>query len=232
VELPDDAMHALQSLAGVALSHDELGSALSQICQITVDAVAGADGATLTSFSARGPEVAAASDDWAAQLDELQYHEHEGPCLDAGRTGVLFRVPDLDRELRWPSYTPRAAALGARSLVSLPMTIEAKTIGALNVYSRREDAFHSDDVSVAEILAGHASLATQVAAALQGHRELAEQLRSAMASRAEIEQAKGIIMGTVGCGPDEAFERLSQQSQHQNVKLRDLASELVRRQSR
>jgi len=232
VELSEEALRGLESLAGVPLSYDELGSALRQVCLVAVASVRNADGATLTSFSAEGPGVAAASDEWSQQLDELQYEEHEGPCIDAGRSGVVFRVPDMGTEPRWPSYMPRAHALGAASMVSIPMTIEAKTIGALNVYSRQVEAFGSEEVSVAEIVAGHASLATQVVAALHGHRELANQLHEAMASRASIEQAKGIIMGTVGCGPDEAFERLVQQSQHENVKVRELAEELVRRCAR
>jgi transcriptional regulator with GAF, ATPase, and Fis domain len=229
VDLSEEAIRGLQSLAGVALSHDELGTALREVCLVATGSVRNADGATLTSFSAKGPEVAASSDDWATALDELQYEEREGPCIDAGRAGLVFRIPDIERETRWPSYMPRAHALGAASMISLPMTVEAKTIGALNVYSREVEAFGSEEVSVAEIIAGHACLATQVVAALQGHRELAAQLHEAMASRAAIEQAKGIIMGTMGCGPDEAFERLVQQSQHENVKVRELAEELVRR---
>jgi AmiR/NasT family two-component response regulator len=53
-----------------------------------------------------------------------------------------------------------------------------------------------------------------------------------MDSRAAIEQAKGIIMATTGCGPDEAFQLLVRQSQHENRKLRELAEELVTRQRR
>jgi transcriptional regulator with GAF, ATPase, and Fis domain len=144
----------------------------------------------------------------------------------------MFRVRDSGAEPRWPSYMPRARDHGAVSMVSIPMTVEAKVIGALNIYSRQVDAFTAEAVSIAEIIAGHASLATQVTATLHGHRDLADQLRSAMASRATIEQAKGIIMAAVGCGPDAAFDRLVQQSQHENRKLRELAEELVSRQAR
>ena len=55
---------------------------------------------------------------------------------------------------------------------------------------------------------------------------------TSMRSRAAIEQAKGIIMATMGCGPDEAFEVLVSQSQHENRKLRVIAAELVARQPR
>jgi AmiR/NasT family two-component response regulator len=62
-------------------------------------------------------------------------------------------------------------------------------------------------------------------------REL-EGLREAMRSRAVIEQAKGVIIGATGCGPDEAFALLRQQSQHLNQKLRDVAQDVVATASR
>lgn len=230
--LLEGAAGELLALAGVALAHDDLPDALREICRIAERAVPNADGTSLTTFDAAGPHAVAASNDWAEQLDEMQYVEHEGPCIDAARTGLVLRVRDIGREPRWPSYMPRARDVGAASMVSIPMTVEAKTIGALNVYSRTVDAFRAEDVSVAEIIVGHASLATQVAAALHGHRSLADQLRTAMASRAAIEQAKGIMMRSVGCGPDAAFERLVQQSQHENRKVREIAEELVRQYDR
>jgi AmiR/NasT family two-component response regulator len=59
-----------------------------------------------------------------------------------------------------------------------------------------------------------------------------EGLHAAMEHRAIIEQAKGIIMNMMGCGPDAAFAVLVFQSQHQNRKVRDIAAEIVRAQDR
>jgi AmiR/NasT family two-component response regulator len=53
-----------------------------------------------------------------------------------------------------------------------------------------------------------------------------------MESRAMIEQAKGIVMATSHCGPDDAFAILVRASQRENRKLRDLASDMVTRHSR
>jgi len=232
MEVPDEILTESLALAGVALAHEDLEGALEEICQIASRAVPRAEGASLTSFTASGPVGATASNDWAMQLDEMQYEEHEGPCLDAGRTGVLFRVRDLEGELRWPSYTPRAFDLGARSMVSIPMTVEAKTIGALNLYAREVDAFGAEEVALAEVVAGHASLAAQVATALKSRRDLATQLREAMASRATIEQAKGILMASnTRLDADGAFEVLRSASRRENVKLRDIAQRIVERRS-
>jgi AmiR/NasT family two-component response regulator len=53
-----------------------------------------------------------------------------------------------------------------------------------------------------------------------------------MVSRSTIEQAKGIIMSAMGCDPDEAMQVIIRQSQEQNIKVRDLAAELVRNAQR
>ena len=46
-----------------------------------------------------------------------------------------------------------------------------------------------------------------------------------------IEQAKGILVAQAGCHPDEAFKLLKAASQRSNVKVRDLAAEIVRNAS-
>jgi dihydrodipicolinate synthase/N-acetylneuraminate lyase len=42
-----------------------------------------------------------------------------------------------------------------------------------------------------------------------------------------IEQAKGIIMAQNGCWPEEAFDLLRRASQRANVKVRELAVQIV-----
>ena len=57
-------------------------------------------------------------------------------------------------------------------------------------------------------------------------------LRRALATRDTIGQAKGIIMATMCCGADEAFSILRSQSQAENRKLTEIATELVERVNR
>jgi AmiR/NasT family two-component response regulator len=56
---------------------------------------------------------------------------------------------------------------------------------------------------------------------------MAENLRIAMTSRATIEQAKGMIMASRRCTPEEAFETLVRASQRSNLRLRDIAARIV-----
>ncbi len=61
----------------------------------------------------------------------------------------------------------------------------------------------------------------------QTARDIDEAVRRSAESRGTIEQAKGILMATLGLGPDEAFAVLKRSSQNANIKLRDLAQTLV-----
>lgn len=58
------------------------------------------------------------------------------------------------------------------------------------------------------------------------------QLREAIESRDVIGQAKGILMVRAGVSSDDAFDQLRLASQRENVKLKDLAAEVVERRQR
>jgi hypothetical protein len=57
--------------------------------------------------------------------------------------------------------------------------------------------------------------------------EMSENLRGALASRAVIDQALGIVMGQNRCTADEAFDTLRTISQNRNVKLSDVAAQVI-----
>jgi transcriptional regulator with GAF, ATPase, and Fis domain len=113
------------------------------------------------------------------------------------------------------------------STLSVPLTVEGETHGALNLYSRKEHAFDGAADGDRAAVRGSGAIVLANASAYWSARARAEQLDHAMKSRAVIEQAKGIIMSTMRCDPDRAFDVLVKQSQQQNQKLHDVATELV-----
>lgn len=227
----DDALQELAALAGVVLVATDLPETLGEICRIAVRAVPGAEGASVMTLP-EGRPVAVSSDEWSRSLDELQFAEQEGPCLDAYRTGNSFRVRDFTSDSRWPSYAGQALSRGAQSMLSLPLMAQGNLVGALNLYARQPNAFDAEAASLAQVVAGHVGLASQVCAAFFRHRDLAEQLAEAMRSRAVIEQAKGIVMAQQRCDADTAFGILRTASQNTNRKLRDIAVETVEHATR
>lgn len=64
------------------------------------------------------------------------------------------------------------------------------------------------------------------------HEHELEHLRAAFESRDVIGQAKGILMATLGRSADQAFALIRQQSQHENRKVFDIATEIIERASK
>jgi hypothetical protein len=61
------------------------------------------------------------------------------------------------------------------------------------------------------------------------HAHELELIHEALETRDIIGQAKGVIMAALSCPPDEAFNLLRQQSQHENRKLVVVATEVASR---
>lgn len=192
-------------------------------------AALGVDMAGLTIRDQRGrPRTAAFTDAAVLPIDDVQYDHGRGPCLDAARTHTIFEVPDTRVERRWPEFADAAARLGVLTSLSVPLVVGDHGLGALNLYDHRPGFFDRDRTTLAEAFAGQCSIAAQYWSVANEATNLA----AAIASRATIEQAKGVIMATTGCSPEEAFNLLREQSQSENRKLRDIAAEVVARQKR
>lgn len=219
----------LADLARIVLAEETLDSVLSKVVELTKRVIAPADEVSLTLVRKGRAETAAYTGILAMQADERQYGLDGGPCLDASRGGETMVIRDMRTEDRWPDYAPQAATIGVLSSLSVPLPIQEDLIGALNVYSRRPDAFDDDDIRAGQTFAAYAAIAVANADSFASTAEMAQNLRVAMASRATIEQAKGILMARGGISADTAFEMLVRASQRENRKVRDVAAELVER---
>jgi GAF domain-containing protein len=209
-----------------------IADALSKVCDAAMAAVPAAAmaGISMTVDARPGTYVFTHPD--VQTIDQPQYDTGDGPCVDAFATGQTVIIASTLDDGPYPEFRHVAAEHGLLSVVSLPMNTGAQVVGALNLYATTADAF--DPASIGRL----DGFATNAAYLLLNHqaywdaRSLSENLNEAMSSRAQIEQAKGIILGATGCDADEAFHRLRAQSQAENVKLRDIAAELVRRSRR
>jgi len=209
---------------------ESLADALTRVASTAVTGL-GADLAGVSLLTREGRTATLAfTDDTAPEIDQAQYDADRGPCLDAFRSERVQRVDDTDAEERWPEYAEAARAHGIHSSLSLPLIVDGRGIGALNLYARPKRHFGTLSEEFGMAFAGQAAAAVAVGVAYWEKATLVQQLETALASRAVIEQAKGIIMATARCSADQAFNLLREQSQTQNVKLRDVAAELVRQQ--
>ncbi|MEE4543470.1 GAF and ANTAR domain-containing protein [Streptomyces sp. V4-01] len=165
----------------------------------------------------------------ATRLDEAQYAQDDGPCLEALRTGREVAVSDMLTEKRWGPYPAFAAESGARSSLSLPIAAHTHTAGALNLYAPGPDGFADADIAALRSTASQATSAIALVQRTADIQEFADDLQTALRSRSVIDRATGVIMAQQHCGPDKAFELLRTASQHRNVKLREVSAEIVAR---
>lgn len=208
-------------LARALLAEPTLDATLQKIVSRAVGTINGCESAGISLIEKRKITTAASSNDTPEQVDAIQYETDQGPCLEAIRDHEVLCTDDLAGDERWPDFASRAAnETGVRSMLSFRLFAESDTMGALNLYSKVPGAFDHDAEVIGGVFAAHAAVAMSNARQVEG-------LEAALESRGVIEQAKGIIMASTGCSPDEAFDLLRQQSQALNEKLRDIAAAIV-----
>jgi GAF domain-containing protein len=200
---------------------------LQRVASLAADAVVPAAFCGLTMLIDGEPRTGVFTDPSAPEIDQAQYDSGSGPCLDSFRTGEIYRIDSTADDGPWPEFRMACNARGIMSTVSFPMIIDDVRHGALNLYSKKEAAFGSDQLVLGRQFAAQAGVVIAYARSYWNALQLSQNLEAAMAHRAEIEQAKGIIIAAQGCTPDEAFEVLVRQSQYENRKVRDIAVELV-----
>jgi putative methionine-R-sulfoxide reductase with GAF domain len=181
----------------------------------------------VTLLRARRSTTVAASGPDAEALDELQYHYGDGPCLTAAREHRMVHVADTRTDPRWPAYGKAAAEAGILSALGVPMELGEEATAGVNVYAHHPHAFDEATLAVIQREVAATSTTLRLAVRMENHRDTETDLQAAMASRTTIDLAVGIVMGQNRCPQERAFEILRAASNHRNVKLRDLAAELV-----
>ncbi|WP_167133961.1 GAF and ANTAR domain-containing protein [Arthrobacter sedimenti] len=159
----------------------------------------------------------------ARRLADIQCRFDDGPCMKAATTGGAVVVEDSGVDATFPLYSSAALQKGIRSALSVPIRLDGPEKAVVTYFSRQAGAFHEEKVELAERFAGEASTPLRLAIRLARLTDRAEHLAAAMESRTTIDLAAGVIMSQNRCSQDEAIEILRAASTARNMKLRDLA---------
>lgn len=201
----------------------------SRTLQETLDAIVEATRTSLPAFdhvsiSVRrrdgSIETVSGTDELVWELDALQYQLREGPCVDAAESEPVVVVPHLRHEQRWPHYTPVALRKGVRSQVGVQLFSSGRHLGGLNLYCTTEDGIDGGTAEMARLFATHAGI-------VLGHAEEEHHLNAALTHRKTIGQAIGIVMERYQIDEDRSLQFLMRASSTSNIKLRDVAAEVV-----
>ncbi|GAA3988869.1 GAF and ANTAR domain-containing protein [Streptomyces sp. NBC_01352] len=207
-----------------------LDTLLRDLTDRAVEAVPGAAACSITVRRADRLLTLAGSRGLPSGLDQRQYENGSGPCVEAAETNVEQYAPDLETETRWPTYTSYALSAGVRCVLALPIDVEGERGAALNLYGVQSDALGRGR-DAARAFAARVGDAINVALRVERRRESTADVRTALLSRSVIDQAIGILMAQERIDARIALQRLRRVSMDHNVKLRDLCTDLVARVS-
>jgi GAF domain-containing protein len=220
----------LWEMTAASMTIESLGISelLAEIAMLAAG-LQGSDGASCGIVLRVGglPSAIACSDELAARVEKIQQVILDGPCLSAMRTGQVASVEDTAQWGQWAEFGARAAAAGVGSSLSLPLTVGDRPVGALNFYAPGAGAFGETRLRWARGIAGAVSGVLALAASRAEQARQVGDLRAALGARAVIDQAIGIVMAQQRCTSDEAFDIVRRASQRRNVKLRDVAADIV-----
>ena len=229
----DEAAEALEALRDAYTGEESLDTGLQRLAETAARAIPDADAVTVSVVTAARQRTAAATDASLVEVDEQQYRAGRGPCFQSARTLRPVRAVVCEHLDEWPEFEAAATRAGVRACLSVPVVLPSSEtageehVGTLNIYSYAAAAFDPFDEGLMRLFTTAASATITSAHRWQRSQERMNHLEQALLSRAVIDQAKGVLMAVHSCTAEEAFQMLVERSQRDNVKLRDVAKNLL-----
>jgi GAF domain-containing protein len=221
MDAPTVFAQSIDEAARTLNRHRSLDETLQTIVEVACNSVPRFDQVGISTVAKGGKiETRAFTGDLVLHLDDLQYGLREGPCSAALQGTDTLSVSSLHIEERWPRYVPQARDAGVRSQMAVKLYLDGDTLGGLNFYSTAADDVTDEAQALGRLFGTHAAIAL-------GHAHERETLTQSVQSRQVIGQAIGIVMERYQLPEDRAFAFLVRASSHRNIKLRNVAQELV-----
>ena len=219
---------AFDELGRLLLRGRTLDDVLFRLTELVAATVPGADEVSLTVTGSGGPRTAASSGRLAVDLDEHQYAQGTGPCLDAAHEAGVVRVPDTADDARYPDFAAAAHRSGVRSSFSIGLPARSRAAGALNLY--RVESPHDVDEEgekLAELFASFAAVALVNAGRTGADEHRARFLQVAVRNRAVVDRATGVVMARESCDADSAYDLLVARARAEDRPLLEVAAAVV-----
>ena len=223
---PSELLASFRSMAEIVYSGESFDSVYEAVCKTAVELVDGCDHASLMLRRGGRVDTVAASDEIAQRIDELEKALGEGPCLDAIDDDEPDQhiCSDLTEGSKWPELAGKIMEeTNVHGMAGFRLRQEGQRVGALNVFSDTPGALTDHSLDQAIMLTAFASVTL---AALERGEE-ATTLRRGLESNREIGKAVGLLMAMHDIDDDRAFEMLAKVSQEMNVKVAEVAAQVV-----
>ncbi|MGA7051994.1 MAG: GAF and ANTAR domain-containing protein [Mycobacterium sp.] len=221
-----DPATVFAALAEIIYQGSDTNEMYAAICVAATLIVPGCDHASVLVRQNDRYVTVGASDRMAQRVDDFERRAGDGPCIDA----IEEETPQIETDLTTPNQWPQLAAIliketPVRGAMGFRILVDKRKGAALNLFSQTANLFDAESAGRAAVLASFTSVAINAIA----KGEDATTLRQGLLSNREIGKAVGMLMMLNGISEDEAFELLRRHSQTLNIKLADVAREIIKR---
>ena len=236
----DNLITIAQELAEVTrlVEDDDVPTALDRFVSRVAATVPSCAEASIATVEAGRPQILARAWDEAGQPVDaaraglvVQLIAERGPLHDVLAYREPHHIPDTASHDRWPAFTTAALAAGYRSCLLLPLPNRGEP-AAFTLMSTEPSAFGETSYDVVLLFALHAGVVFDNVQLYHDCHALIGQLQTALDTRATIGRAQGILMNRYDIGANVAFQVMVRGSQGANIKLRELAGDIVEYQEK
>ena len=131
-------------------------------------------------------------------------------------------VYDISKEPEY-KYKDIAKREGLKSLLSVPLAVKGRVIGALNSYTSKPHKFINEEIDILTTVANQAAIVIENSELMVKTKVVQEELET----RKIVEKAKGILMKSQGFSEEEAFKKIQRQSMDSRRSMREIAEAII-----
>ena len=217
-------------IQNMLLSQEHATAAVRNLAEVAKDLVPSASGAGVSLIDEHGNKASTgATDTLVEAADAVQYELGEGPCLSAWATTAPQRIADTADDGRWPRWAAAAAGSGIRSVLSVPLVFQDRSLGAMKVYAATPGAFTDQEERLLGLLAAAAAVLLGSARTREAPQRLSAELQAGLAERQTIDRATGMLMEQRATDPGDAHSVLLTASRNRGRSMAEVARQVLER---
>ncbi len=216
------------TLAGTPDDASDIDTHLVTIARLAADTLPPVTYASITAVRDGNHSTVAASSELAIAVDQAQYADQSGPCIDALQ-GTPVGVDNIAATMRWPGFRGQAARIGLKASLSVPLFAgSGTTIAVLNLYGH-------DPVTMIPLTARVWAVYDNdpvpdrdpdVPPMDAAGEDLIIGLEAAFEVRAVIQRAIGVLMAEQRCTSEDAYLVLRGRAARAGISLEEIADVL------
>jgi GAF domain-containing protein len=222
-QLPQESIERLSRVAKLLRTQRTLPARLEAVVAIAKRSIPNCDAAGISLFIEGEPTSVAVTDRLTVEVDLVQYQTGQGPCLAAMSESNIIRIDVLERDSRFTRFAPGALRADINSVLSIPLAAGDRTVGALNLYSHRPNAFNGRAEEAVAPLAEYAAEAITTSPLYAYSLDMVDGLVETLEARALIAQATGVLMANDGRTSHEAMDRIRELAMASGESMRTVA---------